>query len=56
MVAGFTERGSIVSAGLGVDYQVTSVHRLSVHTQNSISRGWQPLREQQGSVQYSVNF
>lgn len=55
-VAGANERGSVISATLGVDYQVTSVHRLSVHTQNSISRGWQPLREQQGSVQYSVNF
>ncbi|GAB3643232.1 hypothetical protein [Spirosoma arcticum] len=56
VAAGSTERGSVVSAGLGIDYQVTSVHRLSVHTQNSISRGLQPFREQQGSVHYSVNF
>jgi hypothetical protein len=56
LVAGIDDRGSICSAGMGIDYQVTPVHRLSANWTNVLNRGSQTMHQQQGSVQYSMSF
>jgi len=56
VLAEFNTQGTVISTGLGIDYQVTPVHRLSVNATTVLNRGLQTFREQQGTVQYSVSF
>ncbi|HEX9956344.1 MAG TPA: hypothetical protein VGA96_03785, partial [Fibrella sp.] len=56
VLAEFDQRGSVLSAALSADYQITPVHRLAINWTNVLNRGAQLFREQQGTIQYSVSF
>lgn len=56
MILEFDQKGSILNTALTTDYQLTPVHRLSINWTNAFNRGAQSFHEQQGTVQYSMNF
>ncbi|GAB3549725.1 hypothetical protein GCM10027577_27860 [Spirosoma fluminis] len=55
-ITDYTQVDLLLNTSFSINYQLSTQHRLSVSANTMLNRGPQPIREQQGTVQYVLSF